>query len=222
MARVVQPAGTKGSLKWIQRAINEAWPSLNEPILSRIGAAGPIQWVSPMRSDDFAEYRDRDFLDVLGLGDLESALAAYWPQRGPQWDALGRLPSGEILLVEAKAHIGEMCTLGTSAKNPASRRLIESRLDELCATLGVRDQRVAWADCFYQLANRLAHLHFLRSRDVSAWLVLVNFTGDSEVEGPPSHEAWEAAYQVAFHAMGLPNRHRLTRYIIDVYPPVTG
>ena len=89
MSRTMQPKGERGSLKWIQRAVNEGWPSLNGPILDRLGAQRTIAWRSPLVGDDFAEYRDSDFLELLGLGRLQATLAAFWPARGPQWDALG-------------------------------------------------------------------------------------------------------------------------------------
>ena len=33
--RIEQPQGERGSLKWIQRAVNERWPSLNDPLVVR-------------------------------------------------------------------------------------------------------------------------------------------------------------------------------------------
>ena len=69
--------------------------------------------------------------------------------------------------------------------------------------------------------KRLSHLHFLREQGVPAYLVLVNFLNDPEMRGAPtSREVWDAAYQVAFHVMGLGARHRLSSYIIEVFPDV--
>ena len=116
MSRVSQPVGGRGSLKWIQRAVNEAWPALNQPILNVIGKDQSIDWRSPIEGDDFAEYRDGAFLERLGLAHLKSELAAFWPARGPQWDALGVTSAGTVLLVEAKSHIAEMCSPGSQAR----------------------------------------------------------------------------------------------------------
>jgi hypothetical protein len=80
--------------------------------------------------------------------------------------------------------------------------------------------RAEWADHFYQLANRIAHLHFLRSEGVPAWLALVNFTGDADMGGPQTAEAWLADYEVAFHVMGLPRQHALSAYIIHAAVPI--
>ena len=207
--RVIQPAGQRGSLKWIQRAVNEA---LENPICAATRATG-IDWLSPLASDDFAEYRDTAFLTRIGCGDLAAELAAFWPARGPQWDALGRTDRGDVLLIEAKAHVAELCSPATQA-SPAPRVRIEAALEGLAERLGARAGHAPWATTFYQLANRLAHLDFLRRNGVAAWLVLVNVVGDDDIGGPSTSAAWEAAYQVAFYALGLPRRHALSRYLI--------
>lgn len=216
--RVEQPKGSRGSLKWIQLAIKDQWPSLNGPIATAIGSTEPIDWRSPLESDSYAEYRDASFLERVGQERLAKELETYWPARGPQWDALG-MSGANVLLVEAKAHVSEMCSPGTSA-GEKSRGRIEAALNALSEKLGADSEHPSWANHFYQLANRLAYLDFLRTRGVSAWLVLVNFLGDIEMRGPSTSEAWEAAYEVAFHVMGLPKKHLLSRYILHIYPSV--
>lgn len=219
MSKVSQPIGERGSLKWIQRAVNETWPALNEPILNAIGKDQTIDWRSPLHTDDYAEYRDGSFLERLGLGYLQPQLAAFWPSRGPQWDALGVTSGGTVLLVEAKAHIAEMCSPASSASE-ASLNLIKLRLHETAEALGARRERADWHIVFYQLANRLAHLHWLHDQGVDARLVLVNFLNDKEMAGPTSAAEWMAAYRVALHALGLSPRHRLSPYTIEVFPDV--
>ena len=65
--RTVQKTGLKGSLKWIQILVNDRPDTVNQ----KIGCNSTIDWVSPLRNDDLAEYRDSDFLKVLGLGHLQ-------------------------------------------------------------------------------------------------------------------------------------------------------
>lgn len=217
VTRVPQPKGCKGSLLWIQRAVNEKWASLESPVLSHLSGARTISWKSPLAEDEFAEYRDGGFLRTLGLPELELRLAEFWPQKGPQWDALGLSDRGDVLLVEAKAHVAEMCSPGTSAKG-GSRARIEQRLQILAKRLKAAEHRAAWTDHFYQIANRLAHLQFLRDQGVPAFLIFVNFLNDDDMEGPAHVETWEAAYHVAFHTMGLRKRHALSNFIIEVFP----
>jgi hypothetical protein len=217
MGRFIQPIAARGSLKWIQRSVNQHRAIL-DAALHAAGVKGQIQWLSPLYEDDRAEYRDGEFLRRLGLGECEGALREFWPSRGPQWDALARTDREEVLLVEAKAHVGEICSPGTQA-GPNSAARIEKALLETAASLGAAS-KAAWKDTFYQLANRLAHLRFLRQQSVDARLVLVNFIGDSDIGGPISAREWMAAYQIVEHVMGLRARHALSPFVIHIYPDV--
>jgi hypothetical protein len=159
-------------------------------------------------------------LQLLGLPILEPDLAAFWPSRGPQWDALGRSVAGDVFLVEAKANIPEFCS-AASAAGPASLKLISRRLNELALRLEANDQRAPWTGRFYQLANRLAHLAFFRDHGIQAWLVLVNFVGCTDTRKPVTREAWEAAYEVGWYAMGLTKAHKLSTWTIEIFPEVS-
>ena len=201
--------------------MNERWSTLDHPILQKTGRAAPIKWLSPLASDEFAEYRDGSFLKLIGQRGLETALKEFWPTRGPQWDALGQTSQGDVLLVEAKAHVAEMCSPATAA-GPDSRQLIEASLRKVEQRLNANQGHASRSDYFYQIANRIAHLDFLRSNGVPSWLVFVNFLGDAEMSGPTTPEVWEAAYQVAFHVMGPRRDHPLSPFMIHVYPNVSN
>jgi hypothetical protein len=215
--RVVQPAGTRGSLKWIQRAVNDCPRLLFEALKAAGLKAETIDWRSPLRDDGWAEYRDSSFLARIGHPELSNALREFWPARGPQWDALA-IADGEVLLVEAKAHITELLSPPSAA---AGRSLehIERSLAQTIAAFGA-DPLAPWSRAFYQLANRLAFLHFLSSNGVPARLALVNFVGDEDMAGPASAAVWRSAYEVAFHVMGLPKRHPYASRILEVFPDV--
>lgn len=210
--RVEQPAGKRGSLKWIQRAVNERASVLDAAVLPALAPARSIQWLSPRVEHSFAEYRDAAFLDVLGCGHLASELAQFWPGRGPQWDALGKSDRGDLLLVEAKAHIGEVLSPASQA-GPESRARIEAALVAAAQSVGAVP-RAPWVETFYQLGNRIAHLEWLMRHEQPAWLVLVNFVGDDEMGGPKTSEAWHAAYEVVWHVMGVPARSAIMKRII--------
>src|SRR6266496_4183855 len=108
--RVPQKRGDRGSLKWIQGIAEDPQHPVARGIRKqlRIQSGLTVDWRSPRADDDFSEYRDASFLDALGLGSLSQDLRSFWPVRGPQWDALGLVSDGRVLLVEAKAHIAEM------------------------------------------------------------------------------------------------------------------
>lgn len=96
----------------------------------------------------------------------------FWPARGPQWDALG--VSGQtVVLVEAKAHIGELLSPASAASRGSLAR-IDAAMNTVRSALDVAGG-AEWSQRFYQLANRIAHLHFLRARGVDARLLLVGF-----------------------------------------------
>jgi hypothetical protein len=122
------------------------------------------------------------------------------------------------LLVEAKAHVGELCTPPTHA-GPESSEKIRAALDEAALYIDA-EPRAPWSTAFYQLANRIAHLYFLRKHGIKAWLVLINFTGDTEMKGPSCEAEWRAAYQVVWHVLGIRKRHKLSDYIVDIFPHV--
>lgn len=218
MSRVAQPPGSRGSLKWIQRAVNGRADLLDGAILARIPGAASVSWLSPLESDDFAEYRDADFLDLVGAGDAAPALATFWPRSGPQWDALGKTDTGDILLVEAKAHVGEILSPATGATG-AALVSIEAALSRTVERVKAQP-KAQWSQCFYQYANRLAHLAFLREHGYPVWLVLVSFLGDADMGGPTHPETWSAAYSVMDHVLGLRARHGLSRWIVHVHPSV--
>lgn len=126
---------------------------------------------------------------------------------------------GDILLIEAKAHVGELCSPATQA-TAVSRARIEERLSAVATALRAREGHAPWTDHFYQLANRIAHLWWLRERGINAWLVLANFVGDADMGGPQTAREWQAAYQVTWHVMGLGRRHALREHIIEIFPSV--
>jgi hypothetical protein len=219
MSRISQPEGTRGSQKWIQRAVNDRTSLLDGALLPMLKGAHSIDWRSPLRQHNFAEYRDADFLKLVGLEECSDALTEFWPRRGPQWDALGVSDQNDVLLVEAKAHLQEMCSPATQA-TAASRDRIKIALSETASAFKAKP-RADWTEIFYQLANRLAHLHFLRRKGVPAWLVLVNFIGDTDMEGPQTSREWEAAYLVTYHVMGIRTDTPLMKYVLHLYPDVS-
>lgn len=218
--RVIQPIGTRGSLKWMQRAVADRWEDLERDILNALPTAKSIEWLSPLLHDEMAEYRDEAWLERIGCLHLNDELMEFWPRRGPQWDALARTDAGHVLVFEAKAHIGEFCSPPSQASGK-SRLLIEASMQRIASDLGVPETRHQdWLKHFYQYADRLAHLHWLRSHDVDAKLVLLGFVNDDEMPGNTTPEAWRASYILADHVLGLPSRHKLRPHIIHLHPSV--
>jgi len=221
--RVPQLSNGRGSLKWIQVAVND-FPSVIDSAIHETGVVASddaISWLSPLRDDEFAEYSDQDFLDRLSITLPRRSLESFWPKRGPQWDALGRTDSGAVLIVEAKANVPEVVSPGTQASSQ-SRELIDASIAETKAFLGI-DPDIRWTGKLYQYANRLAHLYLLRELNgFDARLLNVYFVGDEDVDGPKTVAEWKSALTVVKRVLGLPNNHRLARYAADVLVDVAN
>ena len=216
MDRYPQRSDGHGSLRDIQVLVNRFPDMFTNKIKEKIVIkSNRIDWVSPLKDDDFSEYRDNGFIEKLGIQNLETSLSAFWPKRGPQWDALGRGNRNEVFLVEAKANIDEIISPETKATEK-SLVLIKKSLDGLKKYLKVNN-KVDWSGTFYQYTNRLAHLYFLRALNkLPANLIFVYFIGDDSVSGPKSVEEWNAALMVMKKYLGL-STHKLAKYIAEVF-----
>ena len=118
MPKRPQPAGSKGSLRWVQQLVNR-YPN----VLAQAIGQQDVEWRSPLAADQLAEYWDQSFLDCLGIDLANRSLKTFWPRSGPRWDALGRVPGGAAILVEAKSHILELSSAARAV--PKSRKMIE-------------------------------------------------------------------------------------------------
>ncbi|RMD91999.1 MAG: hypothetical protein D6813_06625 [Calditrichaeota bacterium] len=217
MTKVKQPSDGKGSLRDIQLLVNKNQGLIDHHIKRVFPTLlnDDIEWQSPLDKDDYAEYRDNDFIKRVGLDPQEIKLGTFWPKGGPQWDALATTTSKRIILVEAKANIPEVVTPATGA-SPKSKDLIDKSLKETKDYLGLKNE-VDWSGTFYQYTNRLAHLYFLRVKHKKpAYLINIYFIGDKDVNGPDTKSEWKCALQVMYTYLGL-SRHKLSKYMADIF-----
>ena len=109
MPRRTRPQKTERSEHWMRVAANEDSHSLNQKVIEVFGWGSDekIQWLSPVKEDEYAEYYDQEFLNRLGIKKLKVPLSSFWPRSGARWDGLARTESGKVILVEAKAYIEE-------------------------------------------------------------------------------------------------------------------
>ena len=125
-----------------------------------------------------------------------------------------------VILVEAKAHIPEMLSPGTRATG-AARDKILATLTRVRGEL-VPKSEVSWDGAFYQYANRIAHLHFLREQQhINAHLVYVYFLNAPDVDSPATQEEWDGATTLMESVLGI-RRTRLSRYIHKIFIDVRG
>jgi len=216
MSRIIQPKGSKGSLKWIQHVVNIRPDALDTATNNFTGndQKQSIEWLSPKAEDEYSEYRDQAFLDLLGLKLSKTKLKDFWSVRGPQWDALGKIDDKAYFLVEAKAHVSEIIS-SSHAKSSKSISLINKSLNETKDHLKLNPY-LDLSKGLYQYSNRLAHLYLLRVlNDIPAYLVFVYFVND-HTHIPTTRDEWNGALQM-MHALLGTHRHKLSKYVIDVF-----
>jgi hypothetical protein len=217
MARFPQPEAKRGSQKWLQQLVNDKPEILNSRIWSALHLSDEeqVEWCSPLKSDDYAEYRDQAFLNLLDVRLEKMPLARFWPKGGPQWDALGKSSSGKLFLVEAKSHIPELIS-SLQAKDERSIEKIKTSLEETKRYLNSR-ANVEWSQCFYQHANRIAHLYLLRKKnDLPAYLICVYFLNDVGMNGPTTYNEWKGALKLLNSCLGI-GKHKLQKFITNLY-----
>ena len=223
MARLPQVQGQRGSKRLIQDLVNNSPERLSSEITRRLKLDDDdtIEWLSPLKDDEFAEYSDKDFLDRIGVSLQGVPLDGFWPKGGRGWDALGKSKSGKLILVEAKASVGELKG-GRLRATGESREKIEWALQRTRQFLESRSKH-DWTAEFYQYANRLAHLYLLRElNSLDAYLVFLYFTNEAIMNGPSSQGEWESAITMVKQLLGIRHVHKLSPFIADVFIDVNG
>ena len=177
-----------------------------------LGRREPVEWLSPLESDHFTEYRDRDAQRLLRIEDrLKVPLSNFWPSRGAVWDGLGIAGGARPILIEAKAHIPEAASPGSKAGS-ASLQLISESLKATQRHIAPRS-KADWTGVFYQYANRLAYQYYLRVlNEIESTLVFLDFTNAADMDGPSSVAEWRGATRLIHAVMGLPSD--LTRFAV--------
>jgi hypothetical protein len=221
MPRMIQEPATRGSQKWLQVVVNQYPELLNDKIRQQLGLSAheTVTWLSPLERDEYAEYQDEAFLEVLSARCNGRPLGSFWPRGGPVWDGLGRTSRGDLLLVEAKSHVSEM--VSSCQAKPKSRWLICASLGEAAAFFEA-DAAGDWLNGYYQYANRLAHLYLFRHiNGLKAWLVFVYFVNDVKMHGPESEAKWHEAIGAVHAHLGVASE-RLAPHVVDLFCDVSS
>ena len=140
----------------------------------------------------------------------------FWPQRGNShnWDGIFKV--GNIwYFVEAKAHLDEAFQ-NCEAKNTDSRKKIINAFEMTC---GNKDLAKKWIESnSYQLANRMAFLHFCKENGIDAKLCYISFlngfkkTPRLNVENASD---WEKIWNEEYHNLQLTEEQK--KNIFHVY-----
>ena len=190
-------------LRWMGRHRT----AFDKAVRAALGNAdGNIDWLD-LKFQPKNEWADEEWkgLDFITDATVRAAWRDFWPQRGnpPNWDTVGRL-TNEWLLVEAKAHLGELRS-ECKAKPEGGQDKIHRNLEATANACGITEVS-PWLKLYYQMANRLTVLRFLHAQNVPARLLLIYFVGDlgsSSRKSPQTVEGWKEALERQDTALGL-------------------
>lgn len=153
--------------------------------------------VQPKGLKDDAEYELQFFIDKHNLNQHFPPLSNFnfnkwWNPNGgkaPTWDMVTMCEvNGKkgVLLVEAKAHVGEFdrkpkrLKVNSSQGSVNNHNNIEKRIDKACNSLNISNDGFAIAiNKHYQLSNRVTFAWQLSQQKVPVVLFYLGFTGDT-------------------------------------------
>lgn len=211
---------THGSQKDIQLLANKYKKLLDEEISKIKKEPVELEWFSPLKDDDYAEYVDQCFINRLGISDrILVQLKNFWPKGGVNWDGLAK--AGEtVFIMEAKAHISEIKIESTRASSVKSLELIEKSLNETKEFLNIKSD-ISWCKKnYYQYANRIAHLYYLREKNkIDAHLLFIYFLNDKSVvtKKEETKEDWEKAINGIYNKLELKEDNKLSKFIHHIF-----
>jgi len=138
---------------------------------------------------------------------VQKAWRDFWPSTGNQqnWDCVGQTSAGKILLVEAKAHLGELKS-PTHAKNDGKEK-IKAAFAAVKQSIGVVPT-ANWMGDYYQFANRIAALWFLKEHGTDAALINIYFLndlGNTRRKCPKDTDSWRAIIADEYEHLGITN-----------------
>lgn len=167
-------------------------------------------------------------LDFLGASHrLRAEYDNFWPNSGHQqnWHAVGQATfegKREWLIVEAKAHTGEIFKTGTGAISQHSIHMIRCAFDATRAALTALGTVDDWLGGYYQYANRLATLYFLNHGGTPARLFLIYFCDDTYHKGncPADASGWRSTLDDVHRSLGLSRTSDLENRVHEIFVPV--
>jgi hypothetical protein len=164
------------------------------------------------------EYEGINFLPPDLQEKIKANWKAYWPQTGtpPNWDAvLYSKREDEWILVEAKAHLKELES--SCGASDGSRKIIESAFEATRDRFGIHTSK-SWLEPYYQLANRLAFVHFLLENKIKASLLYIYFLNgwpNDPNMNVTSPKAWRGAIDIEYAYLGINDKAK--EYISEIF-----
>ncbi len=211
MSNLSNGIGRKRSKLWTGFLINFKKGKLLTDEIKKIDEKiNNIDWISPIIDDEFKEYKLNQ-AQILKKLQIKKEDLKFWPDGGPQWDAIGIANDNTIILVEAKGNKQETKTKCTASAYKDPKKASEKATDNLLLIENaflkiINDCKYdesnlnMWFDEYYQLANRLVFLHNLNEKGYSVKLVLLNIANDFTYK-KVSFEEWNNHYKEILQKM---------------------
>jgi hypothetical protein len=173
-----------------------------------------------------AESRGINFLGNPKIYDkVAKEWIKYWPQTGncQNWDAVIHLtplvPKSKKIekwvIVEAKAHLEELKS--TSGAGQKSKIIIENAFKETKDFFGINTEN-NWLEEYYQLANRLAFIHFMQKNNIDVSLLNIYFINgwpDDKKINVPNKNMWDKKIKEEYNYLGI--NQRAKNYISNLF-----
>lgn len=213
-----------GSEFQLLRFLGHHRDELNELIHESTGMRGEIHW-KDFGYDNKRICGDRELKGIECFKSLENYWQInadweqFWPQSGSamNWDAIFTI-GDTWFFVEAKAHIDEAFQK-CSASSIKSQKTIEEAFHQTKNWLGLPKNDIKWikTNC-YQLANRLAFLHFCARNGIKAKLLYISFINGYWRKSVTSQESWETnVWNKQFETLGI-TQESINDLIYHIYP----
>ena len=203
---------------------------LNMIIKEQIPEINTIEWMDyPFDNKNISldsEYKGINFLDEDIQFKLKKDWSEYWTGNTQNWDGIF-YSNSKIYLVEAKAHHGEIESKFES-NDEKNIRKIKNAMYSTQKAMGVQKSET-WIEKYYQLANRLVFINFLRSHGIKSQLVYIYFINGyrkrvingstiTEVENKNicSKADWEKIINEQYMDLGI-NNISIDRYLYKVF-----
>lgn len=151
---------------------------LDNKINKLFGTSEKIIWfdypIDSTRLSLDGEYKGIQFLkNHSNYDEISKKWKEFWPQTGnaQNWDGICQI-GNTYILIEAKARLGEIES-NTSASDK-SLNLIQSSFNKTKEYYNIKSNK-DWSKKYYQMANRLAFVYFLKSCGIKAKLLDIYF-----------------------------------------------
>lgn len=214
-----------GSEFHLLRMLGRHRNSLNDKILTELNYRDKnIEWIDfKFDAKQFIpdqEYVGIEFLKSLkDYSTIESKWKSFWPNKNKSqnWDAIGKI-GDEWLLVEAKAHAEEINS--NTHASVKSKKKIQDKFKELHLKLSINTSN-DWTQNYYQKANRILFLDFLKQNGINAKLVFIYFLNGYKQngiqQGIEKVKEWQRVIDEQDNYLGISGNKMLKSMIINVF-----